>query len=548
MISKNFIKNSRKYFVFFTFLIIGLLIYKDYGFNIDEKFHRSNGFYWLKYLSNFFNLDYLQIVSEEKLNSIKGFTLSDINYYNKYGIIFDVPAALLEVILKIDEPLYFYQLRHILVFLYFFMGLIFFYKILFRRFKTDTIALLGVILLFITPRIFGDSFQNTKDIIFLTFVIISTYFFFESIDKEKYRSLILFSIFSAIATSVRMFGIFLPFSFLLMQFILIRKKNYKKIIFNSSLFIITFFLFLILTWPLLWENTFENLKTYFELIPSYGSGKVFFLGTYYNSDLVPYTYLPTWILISTPILHLILFSYGFFILSKRLYGRLINLKVNSSLNDFWRGKNESKDFVMLISFILILFGLIFFNLKLYNSWRIGYFLYFFIIYFAAFALYLILIKKRLNFRVQIFFKIILVIFFLLTIYRVFIYHPYQSYYFNILVPKSIKNNVEVDYTGLSAIHFLNQIAEENQSKKLIKIGVASWYPIWRMLELVNKKEGIKIEIVENRKISTADFIYTNKISDVDKKFNKKYDIPSNFKKVKQLQIDGVIIYEAYQRN
>ena len=92
MISKNFIKNSRKYFVFFTFLIIGLLIYKDYGFNIDEKFHRSNGFYWLKYLSNFFNLDYLQIVSEEKLNSIKGFTLSDINYYNKYGIIFDVPA------------------------------------------------------------------------------------------------------------------------------------------------------------------------------------------------------------------------------------------------------------------------------------------------------------------------------------------------------------------------------------------------------------------------------------------------------------------------
>ena len=38
MISKKFIKNSRKYFVFFSFLIIGLLIYKDYGFNIDEKF------------------------------------------------------------------------------------------------------------------------------------------------------------------------------------------------------------------------------------------------------------------------------------------------------------------------------------------------------------------------------------------------------------------------------------------------------------------------------------------------------------------------------
>ena len=83
----------------------------------------------------------------------------------------------MEVILKIDEPLYFYQLRHILVFLYFFIGLIFFYKILLNRFKNETIALLGVILLFITPRIFCDSFQNTKDIIFLTFIIISTYFF-----------------------------------------------------------------------------------------------------------------------------------------------------------------------------------------------------------------------------------------------------------------------------------------------------------------------------------------------------------------------------------
>ena len=548
MISKKFIKNSRKYFVFFSFLIIGLLIYKDYGFNIDEKFHRSNGFYWLKYLSNYFNLDYLQIVSEEKLNSIKGFTLSDINYYNKYGIIFDVPAALMEVILKIDEPLYFYQLRHILVFLYFFIGLIFFYKILLNRFKNETIALLGVILLFITPRIFGDSFQNTKDIIFLTFIIISTYFFFEAIEKENYKNLILFSLFSAISTSVRMFGVFLPFSFLLMQFILIRKKNYKKIIFNSSLFIITFFLFLILIWPLLWENTFENFKSYFELLSSYGSGKVFFLGKYYNSDLVPYTYLPIWIVISTPVLHLILFSYGFFILSKRLYGRLINLKINSSVNDFWRGKNESKDFSMLTSFILTLCGLIFFNLKFYNSWRIGYFLYFFIIYFAVFALYITLAKKRFNLRIKILFKIFLIIFFLLTIYRIFIYHPYQSYYFNILVPNSIKNNVEVDYTGLSAIHFLNKMIEENQSKKLIKIGVASWYPIWRMLELVNKKGDLKIEIVENRQISNADFIYTNKISDVDKRFNKKYDIPSNFKKIKEFKIDGAIIYEAYQRN
>ena len=201
---------------------------------------------------------------------------------------------------------------------------------------------------------------------------------------------------------------------------------------------------------------------------------------------------------------------------------------------------------MFISFILTLCGLIFFNLKFYNSWRIGYFLYFFIIYFAVFGLYISFGKKKINFRIKILFKIFH-LFFLLTIYN--FYLPSISIIlFNMLVPNSIKNNVEVDYTGLSAIHFLNEITEENQSKKLIKIGVASWYPIWRMLELVNKKGDLKIEIVENRQISNADFIYTNKISDVDKRFNKKYDIPSNFKKIKEFKIDGAIIYEAYQRN
>ena len=100
--------------------------------------------------------------------------------------------------------LYTFAIKTHVSFLYFFIGLIFFYKILIRRFKNETmLLLLGVILLFITPRIFWRQFQNTKDIIFLTFVIISTYFFFESIEKENYKNLILFSLFSAIATSVR---------------------------------------------------------------------------------------------------------------------------------------------------------------------------------------------------------------------------------------------------------------------------------------------------------------------------------------------------------
>ena len=37
------------------------------------------------------------------------------------------------------------------------------------------------------------------------------------------------------------------------------------------------------------------------------------------------------------------------------------------------------------------------------------------------------------------------------------------------------------------------------------------------------------------------------ISEVDKKINNKYDIPENFKKLYELNIDGLIIYEMYKK-
>ena len=548
MISKTLINNIKKYFIFFVFLVIGSLIFKDYGFNIDEKFHRLNGFYWLNYIAQYFNLSNLADLSEAKLNTIYGFTLSDINFYNKYGIVFDVPAALLEIFFKIETPLGFYQLRHFLVFLYFILGLIFFYKIVSQRFGNENIAILSVVLFFMIPRVFGDSFQNTKDIVFMTFMIISIYFALESIKISTKKNIILFSLFAAITTSLRMFGLCLLITFILIQLVSIKKNNIKQIIFNSFLSLILFIIFLIIVWPLLWENTLSNFLSYFEILDSYFNSKVFFLGNFYRSDLLPYTYLPFWILISTPILHLLLFTFGLIVVSKRVFYRVLEIKENTFFPDFWRSKSEAQDFYIFINFLLLFLGLIFLNIKFYNSWRIAYFLYFFIIYFSAYTLYIFTFKKETSSLKSFLSKSIILVLFVFTIYRIFLYHPYQSYYFNFLVTDKIKNNVEVDYTGLSAIHFLNETIENEYRNKKIKIGVASWYPLWRMLELTNEKSEDKITIIGNKDFFYADYIYTNRISDVDTNYNKKYDIPPNFIKFKELIIDGAIIYEVYKRS
>ena len=133
-----------------------------------------------------------------------------------------------------------------------------------------------------------------------------------------------------------------------------------------------------------------------------------------------------------------------------------------------------------------------------------------------------------------------------NIYRLNMYHPYQSFYFNVFTPKKIKDTLEVDYVGLSGIHFLNQIISQEKNSNQIKIGIASWYPLWFMVDLLDEQDKKKIKIISNKEIINSDYIYSNRISEVDKRYYKKYDVPENFKKL-EFKIDNTIIYEIYKK-
>ena len=171
------------------------------------------------------------------------------------------------------------------------------------------------------------------------------------------------------------------------------------------------------------------------------------------------------------------------------------------------------------------------------------------IYFAVYSIYILSLiskRKKIKFRNRIG-LVLTTIFILFSCYRIYLYHPYQSFYFNILVHKNIKDNLEVDYTGLSGLTFLHEVSKLEKDKDKIFIGVASWYPLWRMTELLEEKEQDKIIILGNKERYKSDYIYSNRISDVDKNIYKKYIIPNNFKKMKEFTIDGAIIYEVYKR-
>ena len=130
-----------------------------------------------------------------------------------------------------------------------------------------------------------------------------------------------------------------------------------------------------------------------------------------------------------------------------------------------------------------------------------------------------------------------------------VYHPYQNIYFNSFFNKtsSIHKKFEVDYWGLSGNKFLREILEIEKDKNYISVASASYLPLERSKKLLNVKDRKKINIV-GQDYQNADYIYTNFTSEVDKKYDDKYKIPSNFSKINTFIIDNVVVYEIYKKN
>lgn len=537
------------FFYFFSFFTIGILTAKDYGIHIEEKFHRSNGFYWLNYVLSFTNLNNLKEISLIKFKSISDYTLSSVAYYNKYGIIFDVPAALIEILFNINEPKKFYQLRHILSFIIFFISTIFFFKILLNRFKNINIGILGTTFYILSPRIYGDSFLY-KDILFLSICTISIYSFFKVIDNFNYRNLIFFALFSSLATSTRIIGIFLPIMFLIITFLeILYRKPKKDFIVKNILCLLLFFLFLIIHWPYLWSSPFNNFLSVFKSIKTdLVNIKILFNGIFISNEFIPYSYLPRWIVISTPTIHIILFLIGYYFIFKRFLIKFIKIEECSKNHDLWHSLNEKKDFIIFISLSSIFLFCIINNVKLYNGWRLLYFLNIFFVYIITYCIYLFFIKIRLKNKI-VYLNLFFAISFLIIAQRMALYHPYQSLYFNGFLSKENKNSYEGDYYGLSTskaiLEILKKDKEAKEENKIINIGVASHTPLQRGIEFIdiNKKDLVRIV---GQEFNSAKYIYKNNISEVDINYNKKYNIPENFKKIDELIVDGIIIYEIYK--
>lgn len=536
------LKNNYIYILLFFISIIGVYTYQDYGVGIEEHFQRKSGFYWLNYLLSFTDFDVLKKTSFNKLEEIKLFSpgLFPIEEFGFYGVLFDVPMAFIETFFEINMPIDYFYLRHISIFFIFLLSSFCFYKIIETRFQNTNLALVGFIFYTFSPRIYGNIFFDNKDIFFLSIFTINIFFFLKYLKKKNYLNLIFFASLCALSTSSRIIGLLIPISFLiLIIFENLNSKNLKKEFLKLIIFLITFFSILIIHWPYLWTLNLNQIANFFQPFFYAMNPWVFFNGEFYQSKYLPYSYIPVWIVITTPFYIFLFFILGFYRHAKRVFIRFLNVKEKSINNyDIWRSRNEKFDFFLFINFLLVILLYIAINPALLSGWRHFYFLNIFIIFYSCYFLQVTFInqKKKIILSILIFLS-------LFTIYENYKYHPFQSVYFNNFISNKFKEKFEIDTQSLSRVHAVKELLKEEGE---LNIATASWTPLENARSLIPSSEWKRLNFV-GTEYDQANFIYSNFYYEVNINYNKKYEIPENFSLYKTFKIDGTRIYSIYKK-
>ncbi len=299
MISRSIAKHIPFIILLLALLIFGLSTFRDYGLSWDEPlfydYGESLGYAYTP--ANWFSSDF---------DLSKSYGSSGDDHKTRgpaYLLLARTPVHVLESI-GVDEA----SAWHLVNFLTFLLGVTFIYR-LSRRWMGEWAAFGAAALFSTQPLLLGHAFINPKDMPFLVFFTGALLFGFEMVDalndktknvKRKMWSVVVAAFFLGIATSIRVLaplaGI-LVVIYAIMQYAArdqFGRPPLSSFIFHLSSFIIFSLLFMLASWPYLWESPLKNFFQVFLFMSDNPTGlQVLFGGEVYRAYELPRRYLPT---------------------------------------------------------------------------------------------------------------------------------------------------------------------------------------------------------------------------------------------------------------
>ncbi|MBU3604089.1 glycosyltransferase family 39 protein [Polynucleobacter sp. AP-Kaivos-20-H2] len=524
---------------FLGLLTIGILIYQDYGVSFDEPAQRLIGVTNLNHIAQLFNIS--SILNNEFLAQFPK-NLSQITDRD-YGVIFEVPAALMEHVFNLKQEREIYLARHFLTFLFFIGGVYAVYRMAERRFNDWRIGLLAATFLILSPRIFADAFYNSKDLVFLSVFAIAMNTTVAFVIRPSWKTAIFHALACAIAIDVRIMAIIIPLITIAILFIKSLKDELstKQILTYGICFSVACFIFTTICWPYLWEAPLQNIRQAFVSMARFRHNPyLIFMGEPVRASSLPWFYLPVWIGITTPLVYLGLF----------FIGALSTLKILIKNGyKLWSNNDALQDLIFLAFISGPVIAVITLHSILYNGWRHVFFIYPALILIATggvVRLWGMASKKLLRF--------ILIVTIAMSLTHTAIWmianHPLQNLYFN-KFSGEWNNKFEVDYWGVANKQALEKILKDDPTNTVLAwpgLGY-QWPGGWQLpfvhnLKILPEGEAKRISIPETK--NESQYIITSMRG--NEGFNTSH-YKSNFryKLIDEVLVDGEPVLSIFKK-
>lgn len=472
-------KNGRIIFYIVSAVILAFMLFlsKDAGMSGDEKYHADHA----EDVINFYRTFGKDTVAVSVTDA------SSAENSREYGQTPDNIASLIAQVFHIEDIM---AVRHFVNTIFGWLGILFASLLAYRMSGKWYAAIVTAVLLFLSPRYLGHSFNNLKDIPFAAMMMMGTYYiyrFLQTFPNPPKKISIMVAVSIGLAIGIRVGGLLLiayfglfALIYLIYQWIILRKQNTAKLKKSknepplkqiSRLFLRLFmyglviciagYLLAVLIWPYALVGPVKNVYTAFTKMAHFEiSIRQLFEGQLTWSDYLPWYYTPKFILMTIPLAVII--------------GILIYPFIGG-----WKKENRFNTFVIYFAFIFPVFWIIVSNANVYGGWRHALFAYPPMVVAAGLG-YNALVHFLKNRYLRIFATALPFLLLVLPVSHIIRNHPYEYVYFNKLAGgmDNAYGNYEMDYYYHSmreASEWVIENAEKSGLEKKDKIRVASWH-------------------------------------------------------------------------
>ena len=410
-----------------AFALVAAFVFDDYGISFDGTAQRDIGAATLDY-----------VLGDE-------YALAD-DIARFYGVAFEVPLIIVERLLPLESARERYLSRHLATHLFFLAAGFFAWLLAYRLFGSRLVALTAMLIFLLHPRIYAHSFYNSKDLPFLSMFMIALYLTHRAFRRDSVWAFALCGAGAGLLINIRVMGVILPLAVLGMLALDAARAargegggDVKRALANAGAFVAASAATLYATWPMLWRDPLDLIGA-FRLMSNHPTPAfTLFHGEIVQWPNIPWDYIPTWILITTPPVALMLAAVGTACLA-----RLCAARWRDPLAD----PTARFGLLALACLIMPVAAAILLNSNMHNGWRQMYFLYAPLCVLSAFGLRALEAIPKPTVRAAAFALAALGI--AAAALQMVRLHPYQNDYFNPLADKrGLANRWQLDYWNIA---------------------------------------------------------------------------------------------------